>query len=82
MLAYYRRQLPDAKQHALANDVGWLDSLTIGKEAAFARSVDVFVAKASKNVTGAPNQKQELTVDILTVQCEAIAKQSPITASE
>ncbi len=82
VLAYYRRQLPDAKQHALANDVGWLDSLTIGKEAAFARSVDVFVAKASKNVTGAPNQKQELTVDILTVQCEAIAKQSPITASE
>jgi len=48
VLAYYRRQVPTSKEHALAGS-DWLDSIVIDKERLRARSVDVLVAKAGQS---------------------------------
>jgi hypothetical protein len=78
VLAYYRRQVLAGKDRTLA-DGGWIDSVVIDKERT--RSVDVFVTKASKSVLGPPNQEQELTVDVLTIECEGLIKPNPVAAS-
>jgi hypothetical protein len=80
VLAYYRRQVPTSKEHALAGS-DWLDSIVIDKERLRARSVDVLVAKAGQSDLGPANQEQELTVDVLTIECEGVAKPCPISAS-
>jgi hypothetical protein len=78
VLAYYRRQVFTGKEHILA-DGRWIDSVVIDKERT--RSVDVLVTKTSNSVLGPLNQEQELTVDILTIECEGLAKPSPVSAS-
>ena len=77
LLAYYRRQLPDCEEH-VGPDAAWLDSLAADKDQAGARSVDVLLAKSSAAAPGLSDQEQELTVSILTVECEGIAKRSPL----
>ena len=79
-MAYYRRQLPDCEVH-IGPDAAWLDSLTAEKDQAGTRSVDVLLAKSSAAAPGLPDQEQELTVSILTVECEGIAKRTPLAAS-
>jgi hypothetical protein len=76
VLAFYRRQVSNGKEHT-HDDGGWIDSILVDELRA--HSVDVFVTKAS--VLGPPNQEQELTVDVLTIECEGIAKPSTISAS-
>jgi hypothetical protein len=80
VLAYYRRQVPEARQRALTGG-GWIDSVAIDKTGSSIRSVDVLVAKATNSALGLPNQEQELTVDILTVECEGTAKPNRMVAS-
>jgi hypothetical protein len=80
VLAYYRQQVANSKEHAHAGG-GWIDSVFVDKETARTRSVDVLVAKASKAVLGLPSQEQELTVDILAIECEGLAKPSSASAS-
>jgi hypothetical protein len=72
---YYRRKVPNGKEHLLA-DVGWIDGVVIDKERGLASSTDVLVAKANKSVVGPPDQEQEITVDILTIECEGIVRPS------
>ncbi len=80
VLAYYRRQVPHAKEHLLAGG-GWIDSIASDGEQGHAASVDVLVAKVTGNDAGLANEKQELTVDILTIECDGIAKRPPLSAS-
>jgi hypothetical protein len=80
VLAYYRRQVPEARQRAIAGG-GWIDSVVMDKSGSSIRSIDVLVTKATKNVLGLPNQEQELAVDILIVECEGTAKPNPMVAS-
>jgi hypothetical protein len=80
VLAYYRRQLPGCEEHAIPGG-GWLDSLSNDKQQTKTRSTDVFVAKTNANVSGVPDQDQELSVDILSIECEHIAKRGPLSAS-
>jgi len=72
VLAYYRRQSPRAKEHPLP-DGGWIDGVTSHDEKGHASSVDVLVAKLRSEVAGLPNDKQELIVEILTIECDGIA---------
>lgn len=72
VLAYYRRQLTAANEHAIPNGL-WIESLEPAKEQDHARSVDIFLAKANASVPGLLDQQQEVTVEILTVECAAIA---------
>jgi hypothetical protein len=81
VLAYYRRQVPDGKSHAISGG-NWIDSLVVDQQQARTCSVDVLVTKASKSVLGLPDQEQELTVDVLTIQCDGIAKPKPLPASQ
>jgi hypothetical protein len=82
VVAYYRRQLPGALEHALDGGGRWIDSILVDKQRASTRSVDVLVAKASKSALGLPNQEMELTLDILTVECEEIAQHNPAFANQ
>lgn len=72
VLAYYRRQLPKGDEHAIAGGL-WIESLDAAGEEGNARSIDVFLTKASASVPGLVDQEQELTVEILTVECAPIA---------
>ena len=78
--AYYRRQLADCEEH-IGPDAVWLDSLVADKDDDSARSVDVWLTKSSAAAPGLPDQEQELTVTILTVECEGIAGRTPLAAS-
>jgi hypothetical protein len=81
VLAFFRRQVPTGKEHPRAGG-DWLDSVVVEKEHVRARSVDVLMASVGKSViVGLPNQEQELTVDILTIECEGIAKPCALSAS-
>jgi len=80
MLAFYRRQLPGGDDRPLSGGGRWLDSVVVDKQHASTRSVDVLLMKASKSAVGLPNQELELTVDVLTVECEAVAKQDSALA--
>jgi hypothetical protein len=80
VLAFYRRQAPNGKEHPHAGGE-WIDSIAIDKERSRARSVDVLVTKVGKTTLDLPNQEQELTVDVLTIECEGLAKPSPLSAS-
>lgn len=80
LLAYYRRQLSDCVEHEIYGG-RWLDSLIAEKDQAGVRSIDVVLAKASPNVLGLPDQEQELTVDILAIECEVVARKSSVSAS-
>ena len=82
VVAYYRRQFPGALEHALDGGGRWIDSILVDKQRACTRSVDVLVAKASKSALGLPNQEMELTVDILTVECEEIVQHNPVLANQ
>lgn len=78
VLAYYRRQLPNAAERPIPNGL-WLDTLETLKEEQKSRSIDVFLTKASASVPGLLDQEQELTVEILTVECTAlVAKDSSL----
>jgi hypothetical protein len=79
VFAFYRRQVPNAKEHALA-DGGWIDSIIIDKEQNRARSVDVLVARANKSVLTPPDQEQELNLDILAIECEGVVRPSAAPA--
>ena len=80
LLSYYRRQLPDCEEH-VSPDAAWLDGLAADKNRAVTRSVDVLLAKSSAAAPGLSDQEQELTVSILTVQCQGIPKRTSLTAS-
>jgi hypothetical protein len=75
VLAYYRRQLPHAKEHPLGGDA-WIDGITSHGEKGHASSVDVLVAKLQSAVGGAPNDKVELIVEILSVECDGITPEN------
>jgi hypothetical protein len=80
MLGFYRRQLPGGDDRPLSGGGRWLDNVVVDKQHASMRSVDVLLTKASKSAVGLPNQELELNVDILTVECEAVAKQDSALA--
>jgi hypothetical protein len=80
VVAYYRRQMPHGKEHTLVGG-GWIDSIVVDKEQDRAHSVDVLVTSAGKNTVDLPNLEKELTVDILTIECQGIAKPNPLSAS-
>lgn len=79
LLAHYRRQLPDCVEREIPAG-RWLDSL-VQDDQGRVRSIDVLLAKASRNALGLPDQEQELTADILVIECESFAKKNPVSAS-
>jgi hypothetical protein len=80
VVAFFRRQLPDCQQHESPSGI-WLDSLDDGKRQANARSVDVLVARTSARTLGPASQEQELTVEVLSIECEPVADRKPLSAS-
>lgn len=79
VLAYYRRRASNFKEHGLASG-SWIDSINIDREQGRTRSIDVLVAKANTTVLGPPDQEQEITVDLLIVECEGISKPTPVSS--
>jgi hypothetical protein len=79
-ITFYRRQLPDCEQRESPSGV-WLDSLNAEKKQSTARSVDVLVTKVGASASGIPDREQELTVDILSIECARIADRSSLSAS-
>ena len=77
VLAYYRRQLPDCEEHRIEQGV-WLDGLTTTGESGAARSIDVLIAKANKNLPPLADQEQRLIVEVLAVECVGIGAKSAV----
>lgn len=78
VLAYYRRQMTKGDEHAIPGGL-WIETLDAIKEGDTVRSIDVFLTKASVNVPGLIDEEQEITVEILTVECAAIAAKGSYT---
>jgi hypothetical protein len=81
VLAYYRRQLPDCEEHRVEQGV-WLDALTPTNAGGAARSIDVLITKANKNIPALADQEQRLIIEILTIECGGIAGKSPVATSK
>jgi hypothetical protein len=77
VLAYYRRQLPDCEEHHIEQGV-WLDGLTTTGESGAARSIDVLVAEANKDLPPLADQEQRLIVEVLAVECVGIGAKSAV----
>jgi hypothetical protein len=80
VLAYYRRQLPDCEERRIEQGV-WLDALTTG-EGGTARSTDVLITKANKNLPALADQEQRLIIEVLAIECGGIAGKSPVAISK
>jgi hypothetical protein len=81
VLAYYRRQLPNAKEHPIPNGM-WLDSFTQDREANSVCSTDVLltIAKTTTTVRSLPDQEQLLVVEILRVECDTMDEGTSLSA--
>jgi hypothetical protein len=80
ILAYYRRQVPEGRQHMLAGG-GWIDQVVVDKARSSVCSTDVLVTKSAGSALGLPQQEQELTVEILTVKFAEPAEPDPVVAN-
>ncbi len=76
VLAYYRRQLPDCEEHRIEQGI-WLDALTATGEGG-ARSIDVLITKANKNLPAIADQEQRLIIEVLAIECGGIVAKSPV----
>jgi hypothetical protein len=81
VLAYYRRQLPDCEEHPLEQGI-WLDALTSTTEEAAARSIDVLITKANKNLPSLADQEQRLIVEILAVECAGVGAKGLVSTGK
>jgi hypothetical protein len=83
VLAHYRGQLPDRKEHPLS-DGWWLDSLTRDQERNSVCSIDVLLTKAKANaaIRSPADQEQLLIVELLSVECAEMAEGEPLSANE
>jgi hypothetical protein len=81
VLAYYRRQLPNAKEHPIPNGL-WLDSFAQDREANSVCSTDVLLTMAKTNATvrSLPDQEQLLVVEILSVECDTMDEGTSLSA--
>ncbi len=75
VLAYYRRQLPDCEEHRIEQGI-WLDAMSATGEGGAARSVDVLITKANKNLPALADQEQRIIVEVLAIECAGIAAKS------
>ncbi len=80
VLAYYRRQLPDCEERRIEQGV-WLDALTTG-EGGTARSTDVLITKANKNLPALADQEQRLFIEVLAIECGGMAGKSAVAISK
>lgn len=71
VLAYYRRQVPNAREWGLKDGV-WLDSVGRAPDGKSSRSVDVLLTRPSRNVSAMTDQEQRVIVEVLTVECAAV----------
>ena len=71
VLAYYRRQVPNAREWILKDGV-WLDSVGPASDGKSSRSVDVLLTRPSRNVSEMTSQEQRVIVDVLVVECPKI----------
>ena len=66
--AYFRHQLPSAVRHVSDHGV-WFDDFNLDKRRGNMRSVDVFIGKPNKDVGIVLDQEQQVTLELLVVEC-------------
>ena len=77
VVAYYRRQLPDCEEHRVDQGV-WLDALSAVGDGGTARSIDVVITKASKDLPAVADQEQRIIIEVLTIECGGIAAKAAV----
>jgi len=75
--AYYRRQLPDCLEHTYPGGI-WIDTTATDKSDNTLRSTDVLISKAVATDSEMKEQEQELIVEILSIECGAMASHNTI----
>ncbi len=67
LLAYYRHQLPNCKEHTIQGGT-WLDMIARTDEEGTVRSTDVLITPSNTSLSNFSDQEQRLIVEVLSIR--------------